>query len=286
LVIINNDNPLLASYNFGPTINIIYCGSKDTDDIQLIDVRLNADNKTSTVHIRINHTRIDYIRNKHIRNEHIRNEYIRNEYIRNKHIRMKYVRNKRTETNNTTDITFTLNGICRHNALNSCLAIASAVYFNIPIEIIRRTMNKFTLYKNRGLITVNPEYTLYDYTYNCIPTACLNNLENFKILPAMNKLIIIGLSAISPNFINYESSIIPILNYSMTITNHIILYPTDAYIVNKADYKDIIHCNTFDDIIEKIKLLTANDNKLSVFMQAENNLELYKLVDIIQPPTL
>lgn len=242
VVIINNDDILLSTFKFSPGIKIIYCGSKDTDDIQLMDFKLNDDNISSTITIRINNI----------------------------------------------NIKFRLNGICKHNALNCCLAIACANYLNIPINAILHTFNKFKLYKNRGLITVKPKYTLYDYTYNCIPNACLKNLENFKNITAHNgstlnkcKLIIIGLSCLSPNFISYDYSIYPILNYSKTITNNIILYPVDNILMNMDEYKHINYCNTFDDIIQYIKLMTANNNNLSIFIQAEHYLQLYNLIDII-----
>jgi len=125
------------------------------------------------------------------------------------------------------------------------------------------------------------KFTLYDYTYNCIIKACLSNLENFKTIKNKHKLIIIGLSCVSNIFENYESSFVPILNYSMTITNNIILYPVDKELMNRDEYKHIRHCNNFGEIIQQIKMLLTN-SMLSIFVQAEHPLHLCDLVDIIQ----
>jgi len=115
IAIINNDDILLANYKFKPNIKVIYCGSKDTDDIQIIDFKLNEDNISSSIHIKINTI---------------------NQNIINKNIKFK------------------LNGICKHNAINCSLAIGCAIYFNIPLDLIIKTLNIFKLYKNRGNIIV------------------------------------------------------------------------------------------------------------------------------------
>jgi UDP-N-acetylmuramoyl-tripeptide--D-alanyl-D-alanine ligase len=56
LLIINNDDDIISKYiqeNNLKNIKVMYCGSKDTDHVQLYHYRINTDNISSTIHIKI-----------------------------------------------------------------------------------------------------------------------------------------------------------------------------------------------------------------------------------------
>ncbi len=225
VVIINNDDVSLSKYKFKRNIKVIYCGSQNTDDIQLTNYKLNNDGISSTISVRI-----------------------KNDIIN-----------------------FKLNGIGRHNAINCCLAIGCAVYFNISKNFIIDALNKFEFYENRGSITSAPKYTLYDYTYNLVGEACRNNLKSFYNVVSCNKLIILGFAHLI--LIN-----LAVLNYATSITKNIIVYTKCD---RPSGYDNVIFLNNFDDIIEQIKILMRK-GKLHIFIQSNNNLQMYDFVKILK----
>jgi UDP-N-acetylmuramoyl-tripeptide--D-alanyl-D-alanine ligase len=243
VAIINNDDLVLSKYIsthiFPPSVKVIYCGSKNTDDVQFIEYTLNNDNVSSKITIRIN--------------------------------------------KNNSLLTFNLDGINKHNAINCCLAVACAIHFNIPINTIKRTLNKFKLYKNRGLITQMPKYILYDYTYNGATYAYMRNLSNFKNVNSKNKLIILGMNTNNSNINSVNKIIIPIIKLSLTITKKIFVYTRQEVIENKDIIdKNVLFMNSFDIIINEIRLLLRSSNeKLYIYMQGGNDLKMFDFVDKI-----
>jgi UDP-N-acetylmuramoyl-tripeptide--D-alanyl-D-alanine ligase len=242
VAIINNDDPVLSTYMndnvFPPSVKIINCGSKDTDDVQFIKHSINSNCMSSTVTIRIN-------RDKSL-------------------------------------ITFNLDGINEHNAFNCCLAVGCAIHFNIPIDTIKKTLNKFKLYKHRGLIVTNPKFTIYDHTYNGVNHAFMKNIESFKCLHSKNKLIILGISETSTHVINMDH-VIQIIEHSLKVTNKIIIYTTPECstllsMIQQMYFKNIFFANSFDIVIEKIRLLSSLE-KLDIYIQGDHYLKLFDLVN-------
>jgi len=181
-------------------------------------------------------------------------------------------------------IKFKLNSIGFHYGIDACLAIGCAYYLNIPINIIKSSLDKFTFYKNRGSIIVKPSYTLYDYTFNCVIYACLKNLESFKNIKNNNKLIILGSKyGIKSNDIRLEQ----LLDSSIKITNNIIIYSKkDFTFTLDSKYSNFnpsikIYYN-FDSILNHIKFLIKNQGHLSIFIQASNEMKLFNFTKNIK----
>ncbi len=230
VLIINTDDPILSTLKFNSNIKVIKCGSKETDDIQLLYHTLNPDNISSTVKVRIF---------------------------------------------NESPIEFKLTSIGFHYGIDACLAIGCAYYLKVPITNIKNSLNQYKFYENRGSIIVKPYYTLYDYSYSCVPYACLKNLESFKNIVSNNKLIILGSKY---GIIQLEQ----LLDSSIKITDNIIIYSKKNLTFNSnSKYSNtnsnIKICYNFDTILDNIKLLIKNNGKLSIFIQASNEMKLFNL---------
>jgi len=284
VVIINNDDKLISSQKFNDDIVVIRCGSKSSDDVQLVSYAICDDNISSVINIKIK---------------------------------------DKTEISN---INFKLNGIGYHNAFNVCLAIGCAIYLNVPIDTIQKSINNFDFYSNRGKIILKPNYILYDYSYNCVYNACYKNLETFKKIKNKNKLIIFGFNIITPTIVRY------LISYSKIITNNIIIFlpelkiqPIDEIItnsfqiitnshqikkinqlnetttsekielikesnelINESNHlineklQNIIIISKYNDIINHIKPLIKPKEQLSIFIQGSAEANLFNIVDIIK----
>ncbi len=237
VVIINTDDPILSALKFNSNIKVIKCGSKDSNDIQLLDYNMNYDNISSTIKVRIFNDNI---------------------------------------------IEFKLNSIGFHYGIDACLAIGCAYYLKVPINCIKNSLNKLTFYENRGEIIVKPSYTLYDYSHNCVIYACLKNLESFNDVNNTNKLIILGSKF---GMKNNNTRLEKLLDVSMEITDNIIVYSKKNYILtldSKYSNTNIKICYNFDSILEHIKFLIKNHGYLSIFVQASNEMELFKFTKNIK----
>ncbi len=188
---------------------------------------------------------------------------------------------------NQFNIKIKLNSICIHNGINTCLAIACAYYLNVPISNIKNSLNQFTFYENRGSIIVKSTYTIYDYSYNCIPYACLKNLEAFKNINSNNKLIILGSEY---GMKSSKDCLELLLNTSIEITNNIIVFnnskntsqlcyskPTN----NQNQNINIKIFNNFSLIIDLINQLINLNGYLYIFVQGSNQMELFNLIKLL-----
>ncbi len=233
IVIINNDDNILSKLKFNDNITVIKCGTKSTNNIQLLNFKLNDDNISSNVTIKIN--------------------------------------NKKSES----IINIRLNSINYHNAINACLAIGCAKYFCCPDEIISMALNNFEFYINRGLITVNPKYTLYDYTYNFVHNALYANLNSFKNLKNVNKVIIIGFE----QFI--QKNIDLFFNISNNITPNVIIYIPENNI-SKLTLDKYNIFNNLNTILNELKRLIKLYGNISIIIQGSAKLLLSNFVEEIK----
>ncbi len=239
IVIINNDDNIISKLKFDDNITVIKCGTKSNNNIQLLSHRINNDNISSDVTIKINNN------------------------------------NNKLKLESGSIINIRLNSINYHNAMNACLAIGCAKYFYVPDEIIIQTFDNFNFYVNRGLIVSKPNYTLYDYTYNCVHNALMANLKSFKNIKNTNKVIIIG-------FENFSQRIIDMFyDISKNITSNIIFYiPTDNISKSKIDKYNIF--NDTSDILFELKRLIKLSGNISIFIQGSSNLLLTTFVQQIK----
>lgn len=147
------------------------------------------------------------------------------------------------------DLIFTLNGIGRHYGENACLAIACGIECNIPVEIIKNSLNNFKFNTSRGIIKDINNLKIFDYSYNMIYKACCKNLKEFKNINinSNQKIIIIGKFDIKD--INSINDFNNIIDLSLSITNN----------VNIFTY--------YENTINEIK--SQNKNKVKIFNKAE-----------------
>ncbi len=178
---------------------------------------------------------------------------------------------------NKIKITIKLNSIGVHNGINACLAIACAYYLNVTIPNIINSLDNFIFYQNRGSIIVKPSYTIYDYSYNCIPYACLKNLEAFKNINSNNKLVILGSEY---GMKSSKDCLELLLNISVKITNNIIVYSKDLEQLTNSNQNIKIY-NNFTSIINDVKQLINLNEYLYIFIQGSNKMELFNLIKLL-----
>ena len=163
------------------------------------------------------------------------------------------------------------NGICKHTAINMCLAIAYATYINIPIDYIEKSLDSFKVYETRGNIVIRKKFILYDFTYNCNPTSIIGNLNAFKNIKSNNKLIILGDMYCIRNPNVYIKSILNICsNITINIATNSHIYEKkikEKYSNINLLYSDNI--NNFKNILKNF--INKNTNTLYIFIQALNS---------------
>ena len=243
-IIINNDDPLICAekekiIKSGKNIKIISCGTNSTDDVQLIEYKLNPNNIRSSFHVRIN-------------------------------------------MNINQDIFFNLNCIGKHYGIDACLAIACGVYCDVPILYIQNALDNTNLYEKRGKIHSIRNLLVYDYTFNMVSAACINNLEEFNNIDSPNKVIIIGGNAW--DVLEPEKSIdyYNIVNKAFKITDCVIVYNSkhlslNTDVIGKFPLTKII--NTEDEMVDYIKTLTKIlTEKWYIFIQTPNVLNSIEII--------
>jgi hypothetical protein len=110
----------------------------------------------------------------------------------------------------------------------------------------------------------------------------MKNIESFKCLHSKNKLIILGISETSTHLINMDH-VIQIIEHSLKVTNKIIIYTTPECstllsMIQQMYFKNIFCANSFDIVIEKIRLLSSLE-KLDIYIQGDHYLKLFDLVN-------
>jgi UDP-N-acetylmuramoyl-tripeptide--D-alanyl-D-alanine ligase len=79
-----------------------------------------------------------------------------------------------------------------YNFENIAAAVSFGLYFNVPVEFIRSAIENYIPSNNRSQIIKKESSTIISDAYNANPSSVEKALENFKNIPAENKVIILG----------------------------------------------------------------------------------------------
>ncbi|THV59966.1 UDP-N-acetylmuramoyl-tripeptide--D-alanyl-D-alanine ligase [Flagellimonas alvinocaridis] len=82
--------------------------------------------------------------------------------------------------------------IGKYNFPNCCAAIVMGKYFNVPLEDIKAALEAYAPQNNRSQIMEKNGHHIILDAYNANPTSMRAALENFNLMEASNKVLIIG----------------------------------------------------------------------------------------------
>src|SRR5690606_28522234 len=82
--------------------------------------------------------------------------------------------------------------IGRYNFPNCCAAILMGKYFNVPLGDIKTAIESYQPQNNRSQIISKNGHEIVLDAYNANPTSMKAALENFSLMDAKNKVLIIG----------------------------------------------------------------------------------------------
>lgn len=82
--------------------------------------------------------------------------------------------------------------IGKYNFPNCCAAIVMGKYFNVPLEDIKAALEAYAPQNNRSQIMEKNGHHIILDAYNANPTSMRAALENFNLMDAPNKVLIIG----------------------------------------------------------------------------------------------
>lgn len=82
--------------------------------------------------------------------------------------------------------------IGKYNFPNCCAAILMGKYFNVPIHDIKKSIESYQPQNNRSQIISKNGHEIVLDAYNANPTSMKAALENFSLMQAKNKILIIG----------------------------------------------------------------------------------------------
>lgn len=82
--------------------------------------------------------------------------------------------------------------IGKYNFPNCCAAIVMGKYFNVPLEDIKAALEAYAPQNNRSQIMEKNGHHIILDAYNANPTSMRAALENFNLMEAPNKVLIIG----------------------------------------------------------------------------------------------
>jgi len=82
--------------------------------------------------------------------------------------------------------------IGKYNFPNCCAAIVMGKYFNVPLEDIKAALEAYAPQNNRSQIMEKNGHHIILDAYNANPTSMWAALENFNLMEAPNKALIIG----------------------------------------------------------------------------------------------
>ena len=82
--------------------------------------------------------------------------------------------------------------IGKYNFTNCCAAVLIGKYFNVPLEDIKQALEEYTPQNNRSQILSKNGYDIVLDAYNANPTSMKAALENFVLMAADRKALILG----------------------------------------------------------------------------------------------
>lgn len=82
--------------------------------------------------------------------------------------------------------------IGKYNFPNCCAAVLMGKYFNVPLEDIKTALASYQPQNNRSQILSKNGHEIVLDAYNANPTSMKAALENFSLMDAKNKILIIG----------------------------------------------------------------------------------------------
>lgn len=82
--------------------------------------------------------------------------------------------------------------IGKYNFPNCCAAILMGKYFNVPLDDIKTAIESYQPQNNRSQILSKNGHEIILDAYNANPTSMKAALENFSLMDAKNKILIIG----------------------------------------------------------------------------------------------
>ena len=82
--------------------------------------------------------------------------------------------------------------IGKYNFPNCCAAILMGKYFNVPLDDIKTAIESYQPQNNRSQIISKNGHEIVLDAYNANPTSMKAALENFSLMDAKNKILIIG----------------------------------------------------------------------------------------------
>ena len=248
-LIINNDDIILSNFKYQDNIKIIRCGTKPTDDIQLISYYMNNDNMTSNLEIKIN------------------NNCSNNYLIK---IKMNGL-GKYNALNMCIAIGCTLSLSIPVTVIRNKLN--NFIFYENRGEIICNNTRSYNIF-------------LYNYSYNCAFTSIINNLDEFNKIKSSNRIIILGDMMELDNPLYYHDKILSTC-INITLNNNILVYSTNYYkytIYRKPElYKGMHIFDNINNIINMLDfIIKANNCDIYIFVQGSNNSRLYQVANFVK----
>ncbi len=162
----------------------------------------------------------------------------------------------------------------KYNFPNCCAAILMGKYFNVPIEDVKSAIESYRPQNNRSQILSKNGFEIVLDAYNANPTSMKAALENFSLMKADRKTIIIGDMFELGNTANKEHQVI--VDFAEKIQFD------DIYLVGENFFKtktSSTQCKSFDDL--KDHLLKNPLKKGALLIKGSRGMALERVLELL-----
>jgi UDP-N-acetylmuramoyl-tripeptide--D-alanyl-D-alanine ligase len=164
--------------------------------------------------------------------------------------------------------------IGKYNFTNCCAAILIGKYFNVPLEDIKQALEEYTPQNNRSQILSKNGYDIVLDAYNANPTSMKAALENFVLMAADKKALILGDMFELGNTAKEEHQ---------TIADMVEKFQFDqAYLVGENFHATETSLPTFPSFDDLKKYLQRNPlEKGAVLIKGSRGMALERVLDLL-----
>ncbi|WP_437398178.1 UDP-N-acetylmuramoyl-tripeptide--D-alanyl-D-alanine ligase [Flagellimonas lutimaris] len=162
----------------------------------------------------------------------------------------------------------------KYNFPNCCAAILMGKYFNVPIEDVKSAIENYRPQNNRSQILSKNGFEIVLDAYNANPTSMKAALENFSLMKADRKTIIIGDMFELGNTANKEHQAIADFAEKLQFD--------DIYLVGENFFKtktSSTQCKSFDDL--KDHLLKNPLKKGALLIKGSRGMALERVLELL-----
>jgi len=162
----------------------------------------------------------------------------------------------------------------KYNFPNCCAAILMGKYFNVPIEDVKSAIESYRPQNNRSQILSKNGFEIVLDAYNANPTSMKAALENFSLMKADRKTIIIGDMFELGSTANKEHQVIADFAEKLQFD--------DIYLVGENFFKtetSSTQCKSFDDL--KDHLLKNPLKKGALLIKGSRGMALERVLELL-----